>query len=71
MQNYIKSNLVSTIIDDYLQNMMLEQSGYELNAEKQLLQANEIIQASAEEVEKSNQKFLDGEKLYKRLSAAR
>ena len=71
MQNYLKSNLVSTIIDDYLQNMMLEQSGYELNAEKQLLQANEIIKASAEEVEKSNQKFLDGEKLYKRLSAAR
>jgi hypothetical protein len=51
--------------------MMLEQSGHELNTEKQLLQANEVIKASAEEVEKANQKFLDSEELYKRLSAER
>ena len=51
--------------------MMLEQSGHELNTEKLLLQANELIKASAEEVEKANQKFLDGEKVYKRLREAK
>ena len=71
MYNYVKADLVSTTIDTYLQNMMLEQSGHELNTEKLLLQANELIKASAEEVEKANQKFLDGEKVYKRLMEAK
>ena len=42
-----------------------------LYTEKLLLQANELIKASAEEVEKANQKFLDGEKVYKRLREAK
>lgn len=71
MYNYVKADLVSTTIDTYLKNMMLEQSGHELNTEKLLLQANELIKASAEEAEKANQKFLDGEKVYKRLREAK